>query len=72
MKYALFAGICYYPSGGAEDFKGFGAIDELKDKCEAFRKEAAVYRDSIWAHICDESMAIVWTLNGAGVWVEGK
>jgi hypothetical protein len=70
MKYALFAGICYYPNGGAEDFQGFGTIDELKAKHEAYREKAAVHRDATWAHICDESLAIVLELNGDGVWIE--
>ena len=46
IKYLLFAGHDYYPSGGALDFRGsFDTVDEAK---------AAVAADTMieWAHVC--------------------
>ena len=34
LRCALFAGHCYYPEGGASDFRAFGTIAELKELYE--------------------------------------
>lgn len=65
MKYLLFAGVAYYPSGGWDDFVGaFDSIDEAK------KATPPVY---VWAHIVDASTRAI-VLYGDGqepmVWKE--
>lgn len=54
MKYALFAGQTYYPSGGAEDLVGFfETVDEAKRAAEGGEHE--------WAQIAEHStLRVIW------------
>ena len=48
MRYILFAGYKYYPSGGAKDLRGYGnSIDGLRDSADL--KD----HDFDWWHILD-------------------
>jgi hypothetical protein len=52
MKYLVFAGSDFYPSGGAEDF--MGAHDSLAKAQEGARwivSEAAGYDRADWSHV---------------------
>jgi hypothetical protein len=52
MKYLLFAGDTYYPSGGAKDF--IGSYESLEEAIKAVPGYD-------WAHIADStSMDILW------------
>lgn len=48
MKYFLFAGDCYYPSGGVWDWEGsFDSVKEAKERLEELLKHG----NYGWAHI---------------------
>jgi hypothetical protein len=70
--YALFAGHCYYPSGGASDFRAFGTIDQLKELYAKYSKAWAVNKgdyDDPWGEIAKkETMTIVLTIHGHSEW----
>lgn len=56
MKYFLFAGINYYPQGGAEDFRGeFDSADDAKKSIAKEIDEKHIE----WAHITDQHCEMV-------------
>jgi len=52
----LFAGVNYYPMGGADDFGAFGCIDELKALFEANKTKECFDWGQIVKH---ETMTLV-------------
>lgn len=69
--YALFAGHNYYPCGGAEDFRAFGSLDELKalfaEKADEWSLGAGGYPDA-WGHIADARTMKVVLVYGRNGW----
>lgn len=60
MRYMLFGGECYYPSGGAED------LQDTYEDLDVARGDAYVFLNSgycsKWAHVYDtEEKRIVWS-----------
>lgn len=71
-QYALFAGAKYYPDGGADDFREFGAsVDELKAAYK--RKFPQMEKEWIsggWGMIADVStMQVVCRCDDQGKWM---
>jgi hypothetical protein len=73
-EYALFAGHCYYPSGGASDFKSFGTIDHLKELYAKYSQKWATADgdyDDPWGQIAKrETLTILMTIRGHGEWTD--
>jgi len=72
---ALFSGHCYYPEGGAEDFRAWGSIEELKElyaaNADKWSKDAAGTYADPWGQIVDmETMTIMLTIRGHGDWTQ--
>lgn len=73
--YALFSGHCYYPDGGAEDFRAWGTIEELKQlyasNADKWSMDAAGSYVDPWGQIAErETMAVILTIRGHGDWVD--
>lgn len=71
-QYALFAGHCFYPSGGASDLRAIGTISELKQmyakSANKWSKEIGGYPDP-WGHIASlPSLKIVLEAGSVGEW----
>lgn len=70
--YALFAGHCYYPRGGSDDFRGFGTIEGLKklyaENADKWSADVGGCRDP-WGHIAErETMKTVLCARVDGKW----
>jgi hypothetical protein len=50
--FCLFAGGCYYPMGGAYDFRGFGTVDDLK---ALYAENNKGWDYDPWGHICEHA-----------------
>jgi len=57
MKYYVFAGDWYYPSGGIEDL--VGTFDTLPDAKRFLADWVQKNGDYTWGHIADENMKLV-------------
>ena len=70
--YALFAGHCYYPEGGSEDFRGFGTVEELKklyaENADKWSRDTGSYEDP-WGQIAERgTMKTMLCTRGHGKW----
>ena len=53
-RYMLFGGMCYYPSGGWEDYVGaFHLFTKAQERADKPKHEGDLYPEFDWAHIVD-------------------
>lgn len=73
--YALFSGHCYYPWGGAGDFRGWGSIEDLKEiyanNAGEWSMESPTSHPESWGQIAHrETMIVIMTVRGHNDWFE--